>query len=87
MYKIGIDVGGTFTDFVVAKESESPSFFKTSSIPGDPSEGVMTGLRQVADAFALRAPARPLRHLFQRGFGLSPSITGRGPLEMEREEV
>ena len=53
MFKIGIDVGGTFTDFVVAKDSESPRYFKTSSTPADPSEGVMTGLRQVADAFAL----------------------------------
>ena len=53
MYKIGIDVGGTFTDFVVAKESESPRYFKTSSTPADPSEGVLTGLRQVADAFAM----------------------------------
>ena len=50
MYKIGIDVGGTFTDFVVTKESESPRYFKT---PADPSAGVMTGSRQVADAFAL----------------------------------
>ena len=41
------------TDFVVAKEGESPRYFKTSSTPGDPSEGVMTGLGQVADAFAM----------------------------------
>ena len=53
MFKIGIDVGGTFTDFVVAKDSESPRYFKTSSTPADPSEGALTGLRQVADAFAL----------------------------------
>ena len=53
MYKIGIDVGGTFTDLVVANDSDTPRYFKTSSTPADPSEGVMTGLKQVADAFAL----------------------------------
>ena len=33
MYKIGIDVGGTFTDFVVAEEGGQPRFFKTQSTP------------------------------------------------------
>ena len=60
MYKIGIDVGGTFTDFVVDKDCESPRYFKTSSTPADPSEEVMTGFRRrrspptvVADASAV----------------------------------
>ena len=44
MFKIGIDVGGTFTDFVVDSEGEPPRYFKTPSTPHDPSEGVMTGL-------------------------------------------
>ena len=48
MYKIGIDVGGTFTDFVVAKDGEAPRYFKTSSTPRDPSEGVNVGLEEVA---------------------------------------
>ena len=50
MYKIGIDVGGTFTDFVVAQEPGEPRFFKTQSTPDDPSIGVMTGLREAATA-------------------------------------
>ncbi len=53
MYKIGIDVGGTFTDFVVAGESEQPRFFKTQSTPDDPSIGVMTGLQEAAAAYGL----------------------------------
>ena len=53
MYRIGIDVGGTFTDFVVAQEGEPPRYFKTSSTPHDPSEGVLEGLRDVADAYGL----------------------------------
>ncbi|MXZ91549.1 MAG: hypothetical protein F4W95_12105 [Chloroflexi bacterium] len=53
MYKIGIDVGGTFTDFVVAGEDEQPRFFKTQSTPDDPSIGVMTGLQEAAAAHGL----------------------------------
>ncbi len=53
MFKIGIDVGGTFTDFVVAAEDGQPRFFKTQSTPDDPSLGVMAGLREVADAYEL----------------------------------
>ena len=53
MYKIGIDVGGTFTDFVVAGETGQPRFFKTATTPDDPSIGVMAGLQQAADAYDL----------------------------------
>ena len=53
MYKIGIDVGGTFTDFVVAEEGRQPSFFKTQSTPDDPSIGVMAGLQEAAAAYGL----------------------------------
>ena len=53
MYKIGIDVGGTFTDFVVAAEGGQPRFFKTPSTPDDPSVGVMNGLKDAADAYGL----------------------------------
>ena len=53
MYKIGIDVGGTFTDFVVAGEGGQPRFFKTQTTPDDPSIGVMTGLQEAAAAHGL----------------------------------
>ena len=53
MFKIGIDVGGTFTDFVVAAEDGQPRFFKTQSTPDDPSLGVMAGLEEAAAAYRL----------------------------------
>ncbi|MBM3947905.1 MAG: hypothetical protein FJ312_01435 [SAR202 cluster bacterium] len=53
MFRIGIDVGGTFTDFVVARDGEAPRFFKAHSTPNDPSEGVMTGLGDIAAAYDL----------------------------------
>ena len=33
--KIGIDVGGTFTDFVVTRDDAEPAIFKTLSTPSD----------------------------------------------------
>ena len=51
MYKIGIDVGGTFTDFVVSAETGQPRFFKTQTTPDDPSLGVMAGLKEAAHAY------------------------------------
>ena len=53
MYKIGIDVGGTFTDFVVAEDGAHPRIFKTHTTPADPSIGVMNGLREAASACGL----------------------------------
>lgn len=46
--KIGIDVGGTFTDFVVAGDGAQPRIFKTLSTPADPSIAVVEGLAQIA---------------------------------------
>ena len=48
--KIGIDVGGTFTDFVVARDGEPPQIHKTLSTPADPSIAVVEGLNQIAEA-------------------------------------
>jgi N-methylhydantoinase A len=48
--KVGIDVGGTFTDFVVARAGEPPLIHKTLSTPADPSIAVVDGLAQIAAA-------------------------------------
>jgi len=49
-YKIGIDVGGTFTDlFLWSAEGEVESY-KTLSTPDDPSGGVLDGLRAIAES-------------------------------------
>jgi len=53
MYRIGVDVGGTFTDFtLLSLESGAIDFFKVPSTPSDPSDAIETGLRQMVEAFA-----------------------------------
>ena len=45
-YRVGIDIGGTFTDFVAFDEANRElQAWKKRSTPRDPIEGVMTGLR------------------------------------------
>lgn len=46
--KLGIDVGGTFTDFVLARAGEPPRIHKSLSTPSDPSIAVIEGLEQIA---------------------------------------
>jgi len=48
-YRLGVDVGGTFTDlFLVGDDSEGAQFrVKTPSTPADPSQGVLNGVRRI----------------------------------------
>jgi N-methylhydantoinase A len=48
MYRIGIDVGGTFTDLVAIDETGKTVFAKSPSTPADQSIGVMAGLDELA---------------------------------------
>ncbi|MFH0944513.1 MAG: hydantoinase/oxoprolinase family protein, partial [Planctomycetota bacterium] len=48
-YRIGIDVGGTFTDLFLWSEDGSVETFKVLSTPEDPSEGVFDGLAAIAE--------------------------------------
>ncbi|GAC1434959.1 MAG: hydantoinase/oxoprolinase family protein [Ktedonobacteraceae bacterium] len=47
-YRLGVDVGGTFTDLVQVND-ETGAFYrvKTPSTPTDPSQGVLEGLRRI----------------------------------------
>ena len=51
-FKIGIDVGGTFTDFYLREDGSAPVIHKVLSTPHDPSIGVLSGLHELADAIA-----------------------------------
>jgi N-methylhydantoinase A len=47
--RIGIDVGGTFTDFLVLEENGTRIVHKTSSVPSDPATAVTRGLKEIAE--------------------------------------
>src|SRR5262245_34855627 len=47
-YRLGVDVGGTFTDlFLVSDEDDQQFRVKTPSTPVDPSEGVLAGVQRI----------------------------------------
>ena len=53
MYRIGIDVGGTFTDMVAVDDTGRVTLAKAASTPADPSIGVMDGVAALAEALGV----------------------------------
>jgi N-methylhydantoinase A len=50
MIRLGVDVGGTFTDLILVDDSEGRSWVhKVPSTPKDPSEAVITGLLEICE--------------------------------------
>lgn len=55
-YRVGVDIGGTFTDFVaIDQESRRPHVHKLLTTPGRPADAVIDGLRELL----ARLDARP----------------------------
>lgn len=55
-YRLGIDAGGTFTDFVLAdRVAGTVSLYKTLSTPGDPTEAIKGGLRLISEDMGITA--------------------------------
>jgi N-methylhydantoinase A len=53
MYRIGIDVGGTFTDLVAVDDFGRTTLAKVASTPSDPSAGALDGLKLLADTLGV----------------------------------
>jgi N-methylhydantoinase A len=53
MYRIGIDVGGTFTDLLAVDHFGRTTPAKVPMTPADPTEGVLDGLTLLAEMLAL----------------------------------
>src|ERR1700747_364481 len=65
-WRIGVDVGGTFTDMVLRDSAGSVRIFKAPSVAADPSEGVLGVLRLDAQQLDLPlTPPLPLPHLLR----------------------
>lgn len=47
-YKIGVDVGGTFTDFLLAEDDGTAYIYKVLSTPKDPSIATIRGIEEMA---------------------------------------
>src|ERR671934_2117919 len=67
MYRLGIDVGGTFTDLVAVDDAGRVAFAKAPSTPRDPAIGVLDGLTRLArvlgiDRAALLAETERIVH-------------------------
>ncbi len=54
MYRIGVDVGGTFTDFVMVDTEGGPTaFHKVPSTPDDPSRAIASGIVEMLELNAV----------------------------------
>ena len=49
-YRLGVDVGGTFTDLMLVRNEDGASNrVKTPSTPADPSQGVLVGVKRILE--------------------------------------
>ena len=60
-WRVGVDVGGTFTDLVIANCQGQTAVFKVASVPSDPGEGVVSALDKASDALGLSISAFMVR--------------------------
>jgi N-methylhydantoinase A len=56
-YRVGVDVGGTFTDLICITPDGQVVLDKTPTTPEDQSAGVLTGMEQLAAGFGVDTPA------------------------------
>jgi len=55
-YRLGIDAGGTFTDFVIAdRDSGQARLFKALSTPSDPTKAIENGLKLISESLGVPA--------------------------------
>jgi len=48
-YRLGVDIGGTFTDFLLSDEKGHKYIYKVLTTPNDPSVGLFEGIQKIAD--------------------------------------
>lgn len=54
MKRIGVDVGGTFTDFIYVDDNGKIEVYKTSTTPHDPSIGMIEGINAICDKLNIK---------------------------------
>ena len=63
-FRLGVDAGGTFTDFVLAERGGQVHLFKAASTPEDGTLAIADGLKQMSERLDLSLihisePTRP----------------------------
>ena len=78
MHYLGVDTGGTFTDFVAlnARTGEVAAF-KVPSVPDDPARAVFTGIERLRDACGVD-PSRIGRFVFGTTVATNALLTRSG---------
>ena len=62
MKRLGVDVGGTFTDLIyVDDEAGKILVHKLPTTPDDPSQGTVQGIRELAGEAGVESPPRSTR--------------------------
>lgn len=54
-YRLGVDAGGTFTDFVLAEQRGPVRLYKVLSTPADPTRAIQNGLKLITDNMGVSA--------------------------------
>ncbi len=57
-YRLGVDAGGTFTDFILADDQGNVHLFKATSTPEDGTKAIAEGFEQIAEKLG-----RPMRDI------------------------
>ena len=77
-YRLGVDVGGTFTDLLLINEQSSATFMaKVPSTPEDSSIGVLNGIARICDTFDID-PTGISRVMHGTTVATNTVLTGRG---------
>ena len=81
--RVGVDIGGTFTDLVALDGTRGMMISKTPSMPGDYSAGVINALDEVIDDYAridlfINGTTAPLNAFLERKGARTALITTRG---------
>lgn len=78
MYRLGVDVGGTFTDLLLIDESTGDGHrVKTPSTPADPSAAVLTGVDKVCAAAGI-GPDQVTRLMHGTTVATNTVLEGKG---------
>jgi N-methylhydantoinase A len=77
-YRLGVDVGGTFTDFLLLNEDTGETFTaKVPSTPEDSSIGVLNGVARICDESGV-APTEIKLVMHGTTVATNAVLTGRG---------